>query len=65
MKWPDFIQGIARQHGVTYTDEQVAALSLEDKLNWIRHNPITTARNFQYRLNTIFQEFLRSSANLL
>ena len=26
-----------------YTDEQVAALSFEDKSNWIRCNPVTAA----------------------
>ena len=52
MKWPDVIQTIAKQYGVIYTDEQVAALSFEDKSNWIRRNPVTAARQFQYRLNT-------------
>ncbi len=65
MKWPDVIQTIARQYGVTYTDEQVAALSFEDKSNWIRCNPVTAARHYQYRLNTFFQEFLKSPANPL
>jgi hypothetical protein len=31
MKWPDIIQAIARQYGVVYTDEQVAALSFDEK----------------------------------
>ncbi len=65
MKWPDVIQTIARQYGVTYTDEQVAALSFEDKANWIRRNPVTAARHYQYRLNTFFHDFLKSSANPL
>ena len=47
MKWPDVIQTIARQYGVTYTDEQVTALSFEDKSNWIRRNPVTAARHYQ------------------
>ena len=65
MKWPDVIQTIARQYGVIYTDEQVAALSFEDKSNWIRRNPVTAARHYLYRLNTFFQEFLKSAANPL
>ena len=60
MKWPDVIQTIARQYGVTFTDEQVVALSYEDKSNWIRRNPVTVARHYQYRLNTFFQDFLKS-----
>ena len=52
MKWPDLIQTIAKQYGVHYTDEEVAALSFEDKSNWLRRNPVTATRHFQYRLNT-------------
>ena len=67
MKGPDVIQTIAKQYGVIYTDEQVAALSFEDKSNWIRrlYNPVTAARHYQYRLNTFFQEFLKSPGNPL
>jgi hypothetical protein len=57
MKWPDMIQIIARQYGVNYTDEEVLALSFENKSNWLRCNPVTAARHFQYRLNTFFQDF--------
>ena len=45
MKWPDVIQTIARQYGVIYTDEEVTALSFEDKSNRIRCNPVTAARH--------------------
>ncbi len=31
MKWPEMIQTIAKQYGVTYTDEDVAALSFEER----------------------------------
>ena len=65
MKWPDIIQTIARQYGVIFTDEQVAALSYEDKSNWIKQNPVTAARHYQYRLNTFFQDFLKSPTNPL
>ena len=65
MKWPDMIQIIARQCGVNYTDEDILALSFENKPNWLRRNPVTAVRHFQYRLNTFFQHFLKSSANPL
>ena len=61
LKWPDTI---ARQYGVAYTDEQVAALSFE-KSSRIRCNPVTAARRFQYRLSIFFNEFLKSPANPL
>ena len=65
LKWPDIIQIIARQYVFTYTDDQVAALSFEEKSSRIRHNPVPAARHFQYRLNTFFNEFLKSPANPL
>ena len=65
MKWPDVLQTIAKQYGVTYTDEEVASLSYDDKSNWLRRNPVTAARHFQYRLNTFFNDFLKSTAKPL
>ena len=65
MKWPDMIQTIAKQYGVYYTDEDVNALSFEDKSNWLRRNPVTAARHFHYRLNVFFQQFLKSTARPL
>ena len=65
LKWPDMIQTIAKQYGVHYTDEEVAALSFEDRSNWLKRNPVTAARHFQYRLNTFFHDFLKSNAHPL
>ena len=31
LKWPDMIQTIAKQYGVDYTDDEVAALSFDEK----------------------------------
>ncbi len=38
MNWPEVIQIIAKQYGVTYTDEDVSALSFDERCNWIRWN---------------------------
>ena len=65
LKWPDMIQTIARQYGVHYTDDEVAGLSFDDKSNWLKRNPVTAARHFQYRLNALFQGFLKSTAKPL
>ena len=65
LKWPDMIQTIARQYGVHFTDDEVARLSFDDKSNWIKHNQVTAARHFQYRLNALFQDFLKSTAKPL
>ena len=62
MKWPEVIQIIARQYGTILTDEQVSNLSWEEKCNWLRRNPVTAARHFQYRLDLFWNEFIKSKA---
>ena len=65
MKWPDMIQNIAKQYGGTYTDDDIGALSFEEKSSWLRRNPVTAARHFHYHLDVFFQEFLKSPAEPL
>lgn len=65
MQWPDVIQTIARQYGTTLTEEDVKSMSFEEKSRWLRQNPVTAARHFQYFLNTFFQMFLKSNAHPL
>ena len=48
-----------------YTDDEVAGLSFDDKSNWLKHNPVTVARHFQYRLYASFQDFLKSTVKPL
>ena len=62
MQWPEIIQSIGRQYGQTFTDEAVAAMSWNEKCNWLRANPVTAARQFQYRLEVFFHDFLCSAA---
>ena len=57
LKWPDVIQTIAKQYGVHYTDDEVAALYFVDKSNWLKRNPVTAARHFHYRLTAFFKHF--------
>ena len=50
---------------MTYTDDDVKAMSLDEKSNWLRCNPVTAARHFQYRLKSFFQDVLMSTAQPL
>ena len=62
MKWLEAIQVIARQYGTIYTEDEVLQLSWTMKSMWLRSNPVTAARMFQYRLNTFVTTFLKSSS---
>ena len=63
MKWPEVIQSIAQQYGTIYTEDEVSALPWQIKSTWLRSNPVTAARMFQYRLETFVITFLKSNAN--
>ena len=65
MQWPDVIQTIARQYGTILTNDDVKTMSFEEKSKWLRQNPVTAARHFQYHLNTFFQVFLKRTAHPL
>ena len=65
MRWPDMIQTIAKQYGTIYTDEDFKGLSFEVRSGWLRRNPVTSARHFQYRLNVFFNDFFKSTAQPL
>ena len=65
MQWPDLIQTIARQSGVTLSDEDVYNLSYAERCNWLRSNPVTAVRHFHYRLETFVKHVLMSNANPL
>ena len=43
----------------------VQALSYEEKCGWLRGNPVTAARHFQYRQSIFFQDVLKSNAKPL
>ncbi len=40
-------------------------MSFDEKSKWLRCNPVTAARHFQYRLSTFFKDVLKSKANPL
>ena len=51
LKWPDMIQTIARQYDIQYTDDEVAALSFDEKSNWLKRNPVTAARHYRLKMS--------------
>ena len=45
------------------TDEQVEALSYNEKCSLLNLNPVVVAKHFQYRVETFFKEVLMTNAN--
>ena len=63
LRWPELFQIIAKTQGKNLTDEQVDALSYNERCAMLNLNPVVVAKHFQYRVETFFTEVLLSSAN--
>lgn len=63
LRWPELLQIISRSSSTNMTDEEVNALSYDEKCRLINFNPVIVAKHFQYRVETLFTEVLLSNAN--
>jgi hypothetical protein len=63
LRWPELFQIIARTRGMNMTDEEVDALSYNEKCSMLNLNPVVVAKHFQYRVETFFTEVLLTNAN--
>ena len=63
MQWPEVIQSIAHQYGTVLTAEDISTMPWEEKSRWLRSNPVTAARQFQYRTEMFFKAFLCSNSH--
>ena len=63
LRWPELFQIIARTRGMSMTNEQVDALSYNERCSMLNLNPVVVAKHFQYRVETFFTEILLSNVN--
>jgi hypothetical protein len=63
LQWPDVIQALARQRGLSLTEQEVQELSWQQRNDLLAQNPVTAARHFEYRVMKFFGTFLKSTAN--
>ena len=61
--WPELFQIIARTQGKNLTNEQVTALSYNERCSMLNLNPVVVAKHFQYRVETFFTEVLLAKSN--
>ena len=62
LRWPELFQIISRIHGKDITDEEVDALSYDEKCKMLNLNPVIVAKHFQFRVETLFTEILLSKS---
>ena len=63
LRWHELFQIIARTNGKNMTDEEVEALSYDERCRLLNLNLIIVAKHFQYRVETFFTEILLTNAN--
>ena len=61
LRWPELFQIISRMQGKDITDEDVDALSYDEKCKMLNLNPVIVAKHFQYRVESFFTEVLLSN----
>ena len=62
LRWPELFQIISRIQGKDITDEEVDALSYDEKCKMLNLNPVIVAKHFQFRVETFYTEFLLSKS---
>ena len=62
LRWPELFQIISRIQGKDITDEEVDALSSDEKCKMLNLNPVIVAKHFQFRVETFFTEVLLSKS---
>ena len=58
MRWPELFKIIAQQNGDTLTDDDIAALTYEQKATMLRNDPVLAARHFDHRVRSFFSHVL-------
>ena len=55
LRWPELVQIITRTQRLNLTDEQLEALSYNERCSMLNLNPvIIVAKHFQFRVETFF-----------
>ena len=62
LRWTDTLQGIARQQGRMLSEEQIRSMTWEEKCELLRSNPVTAARHFHHKLQSLFTDVILSDA---
>ena len=63
LRWPELFQIIAKMPGKKMTNEELDALSYNERCQMLSTNPVIVAKHPQYRVETFFNEVLLSKAN--
>ena len=57
LSWPELFQIITRTQGKNISDEEVNALSYNERCSLLSLNPVVVAKHFQYRVETFLLKY--------
>ena len=60
LHWNEMIEVVSTQTGKQITKKQVRQLSIKERSDILKSNPVTLVDMFQYRVEWLFNEYLRS-----
>ena len=60
LQWPDIIKAVASQFGISVSDEDVINMSFTERCRYVKLNPVTVARHFDYRVRMLFRDVIFS-----
>ena len=58
--WTETIQIVAHQYGETLTEEQVNAMDWSPKVNYLKQNPVTVAKQIDYVFKQLWGKVILS-----
>ena len=59
LRWVDLLRILLLQRGKNYTDDEIAALTYNERCDLINSDPVTVARHYQLRVDTFVQKILK------
>ena len=63
LRWTELFQIIAKTQGKNITEEEIEALSYNERCSMLNLNPVVVAKHFQHRVESFFTEVLLSQSN--
>ena len=63
LRWNEIYKILSKLKGREMTDDEIAAMSYDEKCKMLNSNPVVVAKHFQFRLERLFKDLILSTSN--
>ena len=63
LRWNEIYKILSKLKGREMTDDEIAAMSNDEKCKMLNSNPVVVAKHFQFRLERLFKDLILSTSN--